>query len=168
MDLIRTLIIGIGSIVALKTYIAGQRQRKLENSLKMLDLFHSNLRDEDIERWVSIFQSSSEPAGAKPKHFINAQGQQTPLSYLFSEGPEDLGATDRITDQLNLLCHHMLKGTLDISVIYSNIGQLMSTIYFWYKDGDFLKNHYPDFEKFMRKKQRSLKKIPTKTICYCE
>ncbi|HHF3021301.1 TPA: hypothetical protein ACPJ0R_004345 [Vibrio diabolicus] len=168
MEFFRTLVITVGSILALKTYVAGQKQRKLENSLKMLDLFHSNLRDSDIDNWISIFQASSEPGGAKPKHFVNKQGLQIPLSDLFSEGASDKGATERITGQIDLLCHHMLKGTIDISIVYSNIGQLMSTVHFWYKDSGFLKQYYPDFEKFMRKNRRALDKIPTKTICYCE
>ncbi|SUB63973.1 Uncharacterised protein [Plesiomonas shigelloides] len=168
LDLIQTVIIAVGSIIALKTYISGQKQRKLENSLKMLDLFHSNIQDNDLERWGALFRSASEPCGAQLGYFRNSLGQQVPLTDLFSEGPEDGGATDRITEQLNLLCHHMNQKTIDFSVVYSNIGQLMTVIYGWYKEEAFFKENFPHFEKFMKKNEYNLKKLPRKTIVYCE
>ncbi|MCG3846671.1 hypothetical protein [Photobacterium damselae] len=168
LDLIRTTIIAVGSVIALKTYISAQKQRKLENSLKMLDLFHSNIQENDLDNWSKLFKSASEPCGAKPGNFKNSLGQQVPLTYLFSEGPEDSGATARITEQLNLLCHHMSQKTVDVRVMYSNIGQLMSVIYGWYKEDSFFKEHYPYFHKFMKKHERKLNKLPRKTISYCE
>ncbi|ELJ8583301.1 TPA: hypothetical protein PX804_003389 [Vibrio cholerae] len=168
LEFIRTVIIVVGSIIAIKTYISGQKQRKLENSLKMLDLFHSNIQDNALESWGALFKSAAEPCGAQSGHYRNSFGEQVSLTDLFSEGPEDGGATNRITEQLNLLCHHMNQKTVDISVVYSNIGQLMTVIYGWYKEESFFKENYPYFEKFMRKNERNLKKLPMKTISYCE
>ena len=166
LDLIRTIFIVIGVTVALITFRAGQRQRKLENSLKLLDLFKDNLEKDDIKNWKNIFQASSEPSGAWEGSFLSEGKYQTPLNSLFSEGPEDHGSTARITQQIDLICFEILQNTIELRIIYSNIGQLMTVIYRWYEKEAFLKDNYPYFVKVMKK--RTLNGLPRKTIAYCE
>ena len=166
LDLIRTIVITIGVTVGVVTYRAGQRQRKLENSLKLLDLFKDNLEKSDIGNWKKIFQASSESTGAKSAHFHSSHKQQIPLSSLFSEGPDDHGATARITEQIDLVCYEVLKGNIELRIVFSNIGQLMNVIHRWYKNEAFFKDNFPYFNKVM--KNKSLKKLPCKTIVYCE
>lgn len=166
LDLIRTIAIVIGVTVGVITYRAGQRQRKLENSLKLLDLFRDNLEEFDIENWKKVFQASSEPSGAKKGFFFSADKQQIPLSSLFSEGPDDHGSTVRITEQVDLVCSEILQDTIELRIVYSNIGQLMSVIHRWYGNDSFFKDNYPHFNKVMKKKE--LGKLPNKTIAYCE
>ena len=165
LDLIRTVVITIGVTIGVVTYRAGQRQRKLENSLKLLELFKDNLEKSDIDNWIKIFLSSSEPSGAKNGHFHSSNNQQIPLNSLFSEGPDDHGATARITEQIDLVCYEVIKGNIELRIVFSNIGQLMKVIHCWYKNEAFFNESYPYFYKVM--KLKSLKKLPCKTITYC-
>ncbi len=168
IDWVRLGILSIGATVALFTYASGQRQRKLENSLKLLDLFKQNLEESDISNWKSIFRASSEPSGAKKGHYVSSDGQQIPLNYLFSEGPDDDGATSRISEQLDLICYEILKGTVELRILYSNLGQLMDVIYKWYGKEGFFQESYPSFNKVMIKKKKNMAKLARKTIAYCE
>jgi len=166
LDLIRTLAIVIGVTVGVVTYRAGQRQRKLENSLKLLELFKDNLEKTDISNWKKVFQASSEPSGAEKGCFLSDNEKQIPLTSLFSEGPDDHGSTVRITEQIDLVCFEILKDTIELRIIFSNIGQLMSVIHRWYENETFFKDSYPHFNKVMKKKD--LNDLPSKTIAHCE
>ncbi|KOO03817.1 hypothetical protein [Vibrio hepatarius] len=168
IDWVRLGILSIGATVALFTYAAGQRQRKLENSLKLLDLFKQNLEESDLSNWKSIFRASSEPSGAKKGHYVVSGGHQIPLNYLFSEGPDDHGATSRISEQLDLICYEILKGAVELRILYSNLGQLMDVIYKWYGQESFFQKSYPSFNKVMLKKRKKMAKLARKTIAYCE
>ena len=59
-----------GFTVAYRTYSNNQKQRRLENSFKLISLFKESLQEDDIERWKDILCSSSEPSGAKEGFFI--------------------------------------------------------------------------------------------------
>ena len=166
LDLIRTIVITIGVTVAVVTYRAGQRQRKLENSLKLLELFNNNLEKSDVSNWKKVFQASFEPSGAKKGHFTSSDNQQIPLNSLFSEGPDDHGATLRITEQIDLVCYEIINDSAELRIMFSNLGQLMNVIHRWYKDDSFFKDNYPYFYKVM--KMKALNKLPNKTIAYCE
>ena len=166
LDLIRTFAIVIGVTVGVVTYRASQRQRKLENSLKILELFKDNLEKSDLSNWKKIFQASSDPSGAKKGCFISSHNQEVPLTSLFSEGPDDHGSTARITEQIDLVCYEILHDTIELRIMFSNIGQLMSVIYRWYGNEDFFNRTYPNFIKVMKKK--NLDKLPNKTIASCE
>jgi hypothetical protein len=166
LDLIRTIVITVGVTMGVVTYRAGQQQRKLENSLKLLELFNNNLEKSDISNWKKVFQASSEPSGSKKGYFYSSDKQQIPLNSLFSEGPDDHGATIRITEQIDLVCYEILNGSIELRIIFSNLGQLMIVIDQWYKNDSFLKENYPHFNKVMKMKE--LRKLPYKTIQYCE
>lgn len=166
LDLIRTIVITIGVTVGVVTYRAGQRQRKLENSFKLLELSNNNLEKSDISNWKKVFQASSEPSGAKSGHFHSSNEHQIPLNSLFSEGPDDHGATVRITEQIDLVCYEILNGSVELRIIFSNLGQLMIVIHRWYKNDSFFKESYPYFNQVM--KMKAIDKLPNKTIAYCE
>ena len=160
----------IGGLLALRTYIISQRQRRLENSLKLVDIFFSNLEPDDLKEWRRIFINSSEPSGAKKGFFFSRSNQQIPFEDLFSEGPDDNGAIDRIVQQLDLISYEALKGTVDVKFIYSRLGQLMNTTYSWFsgEKESIIAVHYPHFNKLMRKYSNKFKKWPTKVYSYCE
>ena len=163
-------ILTVGGCLALRTYIVGQRQRRLENSLKLLDIFFENLEENDLSEWKRIFVNSSEPSGAKYGYFHSSHNQQIKFEYLFSEGPDDNGANNRIVQQIDLIAYDALKGTIDLRFIYSQLGQLMNTTYSWFGDGDnsIIAKHYPHFNKLMKKHSSKFKNWPTKVYSYCE
>jgi len=159
-----------GGSIALRTYIVSQRQRKLENSLKLLEIFNSNLEKGDIEEWKSVFMGSSEPAGAKPGHFHSNRGQEETFNELFSEGPSDNGAVARIVGQIDLISYQALRGTVDVQFVYSQIGQLIDTTYKWFgeQEDSLIASHYPYFNKLRKRFHKRFSKWPYKIISHCE
>tara|TARA_R110000822_G_scaffold4883_8_gene20922 strand:+ start:6463 stop:7011 length:549 start_codon:yes stop_codon:yes gene_type:complete len=141
----------IGGVVALLTYARGQNQRRLENSFRMIQLFRDSIPTQDFEQWIKLFHAASEPAGAKSGHFVSEDGHQTPFSALYTEGPPDEGAIDRIAQVLDLVSEQALKRTLDLRIFYHEYGQLMDTIHSWLSadigsDGkSLLEDLYPNF-----------------------
>lgn len=83
---IKLSFIVIGGLLALRTYIISQRQRRLENSLKLVDIFFSNLETNDLKELKRIFMNSSESSGAKKGFFFSRNNQEIPFEDLFSEG----------------------------------------------------------------------------------
>lgn len=77
--------------------------------------------------WKHIFINISEPFGAKKGHFFSHDNQELPFYSLFSEGPDDNGAVNRIVEQIDLICYEALKSTIYVRFMYSRIGQLMNT-----------------------------------------
>lgn len=167
---VKFLVLIVGGGLALRTYVVSQRQRRLENSLKLIDLFFDNLEDNDIDEWKRIFVSSSEPSGAKQRHFYSSNNQQIPFECLFSEAPDDNGANNRIVEQLDLIAYTALNGTIDTRFIYSRLGQLMTTTYSWFGEGDnsIISVYYPHFDKLMRKHKNKFNVWPTKVYSYCD
>jgi len=167
---IKFLVIIVGAFIAMRSYIIGQKQRKLENSFRLLDLFNKNIQEKDIEEWTNVFIMSSESSGAEFGFFYSKDGQLTPFTSLFSEGPEDQGAVSRIVEQIDLIAYESNKGTIDLRVIYSNIGQLIETTYEWFGNDakHVIKTYYPNFEKMMKKNKGNFEKWPRKTISYSE
>ncbi|MAN53213.1 MULTISPECIES: hypothetical protein [unclassified Marinimicrobium] len=147
----------IGGVVALLTYSRGQNQRRLENSFRMIQLFRDSIPTQDFEQWIKLFHAASEPAGAKPGHFVSEDGRQIPFSALYTEGPPDDGAIDRIAQVLDLVSEQALKRTLDLRIFYHEYGQLMDTIHSWLSadvgsDGrSLLEDLYPNFRLLYEK-----------------
>jgi hypothetical protein len=169
IDWVRLGIISVGATLALFTYKSSQRQKKLENSLKLLELFHNNLNADDINNWKKIYQSSSESTGCKKGYYLASYNEQeVPLNHLFSEGADDQGSTARITEQIELICYEALQGNVELRIVYSNVGQLMDVIYRWYNSELFFKSAFPYFNKVMHKKVKYLSTLPKKTFAYCE
>jgi hypothetical protein len=160
----------VGASIALRTYVVSQRQRRLENSLKLIEIFEGNLQENDIAEWKRIFMNSSEPSGAKPGHFYSEERYQLPFDSLFSEGPDDNGAIERIVEQIDLISYEILNRSIDERVVYSRIGQLMNTTYSWFGKGDrsLIKSRYPHFHKVMKKFGPKFRAWPTKTYTHCE
>lgn len=80
---------------------------------------------------LSILNAASESTGTKPGHFVSEDGRQTPFSALYTEGPSDTGAIDRIAQVLDLVSEQALKRTLNLRIFYRDYGQLMDTIHSW-------------------------------------
>ncbi len=168
---VKFFLIVTGALIALRSYFQVQLQRRLENGLRMLDLFKENIDENDIHEWSTVFINSSEPSGAKPGHFHSKRSNyQIRFEDLFSEGPEDQGATSRIVEQIELIAYEAIKGTIDLRIVYSSIGQLIEVTYDWLggSNGSLISMHYPNFEKMYRMNKKNFKKWPRKTISYIE
>lgn len=155
------LILGtFGGVISLRTYLSNQKQRRLENSFRLISMFWESLHEKDMNFWEHIFHATSEPAGAKKGFlidFTNGQRVERPLSDLFSEGPPDNGAIGRMAALFDIISDELLSGKLETRLIYFQLGQLMVTIYSWlleidnpYKDGTFLEKQYPSFDRLFK------------------
>ena len=166
---IKFFIIIIGGAIALRTYVVSQRQRRLDNSMKLLDIFFSGLEENDLSEWKRIFMNSSEPSGVKKGYFFSKNKQEIPFSSLFSEGPDDNGAIDRIVHQIDLVSYEALRGTADVRFIYSQIGQLINTTHRWFGgEKSLISEHFPHFDKLVAKYKKKSSNWPRKVYSYCE
>ncbi len=160
-----------GGAIALRTYLLNQRQRRLENSFRLLDLCKNSLTDGDILSWHMIHVASSEQAGAKPGFFVDKR-EQIPFAELFSPNIIARQSIERFCELFNLVCFEYLQGTLDIRLFYFEYGQYMSTTYYWvssvHNSTDFVKTHYPFFHKTFKKHERHFSTLPHKTISHLE
>ncbi len=167
---IKFALIIVALFLALRTYIVSQRQRKLDNSLKLIELFFNNLQEGDIASWCRLFINSSESSGASKGACLSDFGNEMQFSDLFSEGPDDGGALERIVEQIDLISYEILQETIDARIIYSQLGQLFSASYIWLQEGDlnFIPDHYPSFNKVINKYKTKFPKWPYKTYSHCE
>jgi hypothetical protein len=163
------LFLVIGGSIAIRTYVVNQRQRRLENSFRLLTLFKESIGENDIDAWADIFYKSAEPTGVRSGYFLD-EGQERPLSDLFSPGSPDGGATQRMAEQFDLISQEILAKTVNLRLIYFNLGQLMDFTHQWLKtvenfgsDKTFLEEAYPHFDKLYKKKGKQFKKWSYKT-----
>lgn len=56
---------------------------------------------------------------------------ERPFSDLFTEGPYDEGAVERMAEVFDLIGYEFRRGTIDLRSIYFQLGQLMDTVYSW-------------------------------------
>lgn len=153
----------VGGFITLKTYLGNQKQRRLENSFRLISIFRESLREGDIQAWENIFHATSEPVGAESGsfvEFVDGKRQQRPLSDLFSEGAPDNGAVGRMAELFDLISSEALNETVELRVVYFQLGQLMDTTYSWlrtidnpYGQGSFLKEYYPYFAMLYKKRR---------------
>ena len=168
-DWLTLVLVVTGVVIAWRTYLSSLRQQRLENSFKMLEMFERNLRDGDLEKWMEIFVGSSEGSAA-PLGSFYLDGNEFEFLDLFSEGPPDNGAVSRILDQLELICLEANAQSVELRVIYSHIGQVMSHVYRMIKDDPNKSFSYsaPNFLKVMKREMEMFRKWPSRTIIHCE
>jgi hypothetical protein len=107
----------VGGFVAIQTYLGNQKQRRLENSFRLVIMFRESLYEKDIEAWKNIFHATSEPAGAEKGYLvkvIDGKRLQRPLSDLFSEGSPDNGAVERMAEFFDLIGSEVLNETIEV------------------------------------------------------
>jgi hypothetical protein len=172
---VQFLLVLIGGTITLQTYVGNQRQRRLENSLRLIDLFQKSIQSGDIEEWRKIFLGSSEPTGVRHGHFLDSQNQERLFADLFSEGAPDNGAIERIAEQFDLISYEVLNKTVNLRLIYFHLGQLMDTTYDWLQmsqnpsnSSSFISEYFPYFDKMYRKNQEKFKNWSRKTYAHIE
>lgn len=149
-----------GGFVTIQTYLNTQKQRRLENSFRLLELFNESLETGDIGAWKWIFHATSEPAGVEDGYmFLGGTSEQRPLSDLFSEGTPDNGAIERMAELFDLISFEALNKTIEFRVIYFQLGQLMNSVHLWltkvgslHERGSFVEENYPNFARLYKEK----------------
>jgi hypothetical protein len=152
----------VGGFIAIQTYLGNQKQRRLENSFRLVVMFRESLHEKDIEAWKNIFHATSEPSGAEKGYLVKVIDEKRlkrPLSDLFSEGSPDNGAVERMAELFDLISSEALNETIEFRLVYFQLGQLMDTTHSWltlidnpYGEGTFLEERYPQFDRLYKKR----------------
>jgi hypothetical protein len=160
----------VGGIIALRTFITTQNQRRLENSFRLTELINNTLTNEDYLGWHMINIASNESSGARIGHFVE-KGNQIPFSKLFSGG-EFLAQNSihKFCELFDLVGYEYLKKTIDIRLIYFEHGQYLKSVQYWIssvdRNSNYFKAHYPYYFKMYERCKSKLSKLPHKTISH--
>ena len=126
-------IITISASVALKTLLDNGRQRKLENTFKMLDYIRKHITDEQIATFQQLFDANNEIAGVPYNEFRFSDGRIDNIEGMFSEGGCGNGDIQNMIEVFNLISKFLNNNTLNAQLIWYEYGQIMSTCYRWTK-----------------------------------
>lgn len=187
-----SIIIAIsGVIIACINYKSQQKQRKFDNSKKLIEKFQNTISENHLNQWKQVFLNSYESVGAKPGCFIvfnsNNQPRQIPQASLFISEGKGLHLSDikmnlnddisninfesirHITEQLEIISYEILHGHTELTVLYYELGQIISSIYYWIDsiEDEYSRNNtrslYPSFVQMYQKNKRRLEKMTCKT-----
>lgn len=165
----------IGGTIGLIAFFQNIRQRRLENALKMVGAFREALRKNDISNWGQLFHMASEPAGAKPGHYVSSDGKQCSIAAYFAEGSPDQGSTARMAENLEIICYEIYRKTVDPRIVWFELGQLLRTMHYWlsnipsYQTGkSFLKTSFPSIDHIFKKYSKRFATWPCRTHSYVE
>lgn len=166
-DWIQLAFVIVGGLIALAAFFQNLRQRRLENALKVIGLFRDALRDGDLEHWQRLFHSSSKAAGAKPGTYVHEWDDHRPISDYFSEGAPDNGAVARMAENLEILCHELIRKTIDPHYVWFELGQLLRTMYDWLSctsnaGSQSLISQYPSIDRAFKKYGKNFAKWPSR------
>ncbi len=173
---VKFVFIVIAGLIALKAYLHNNKQRKFENALKLIALFHEKLEENDLAEWQKLFRSSSELSGASYGFYINDTGNQQHISDYFCEGSKDNFAISRIADNLELICNQITEGFVDTKLIYFELGQLLETIHNWLEaipsENDKTKNllleSFPHINRVHKKYKDKFSSWPCRVFSHIE
>jgi hypothetical protein len=165
----------VGGTIALVAFLQNQRQRKLENALKLVALFKDSLREHDLDHWHKLLVATCEPAGAQPGYFRSESGDLLPLDTMFSEGSEDDDAIQRIAQNLEIICYEINSRTVEPRIVWFELGQLMSTMHQWLTEirglkgkRTFLEEQFPAINRSFKKYGKRFQTWPYRVFGYIE
>ena len=75
----------IGVSLTFYTFVSNLKQRKLENTFKLIDFMRKHITEEHISKIVALFHANN-PLAGHPDKFVHENGQEEPVIYMFSEG----------------------------------------------------------------------------------
>ena len=162
----------VGGSIALRTYVINQRQRRLENSFRLINFFKESLQENDIEEWRKMFYAVFD---AKDGHYVSEEKGEQPLSDLFDVPPPDNGATARMAEQFELLSQEILVNTVNLKLVYFELGQFMNYVHQWLKSIDnsdrkkpFIEEYFQNFDKMYKRNSKKFEKWSYKSYAsYC-
>jgi hypothetical protein len=164
-----------GGTIALIAFFQNLRQRKLENSLKLVALFKDSLRPNDIRYWIELFRSSCELANPPRGHYAHRDGGYRSIGDYFSEGSGDENAISRMAQNLEIICHEICVGTADVRFVYYELGQLLTSMNEWLNGIDagpvghtLLDQSFPSIKRICKKHHREFTKWPSRVYAYVE
>lgn len=159
-----------GIILALFGAYQFTTQRR-EKAQKLLEKFKGTLHAHDLAHWHELFAGTSESVFAPAGHFIGHEGKPVPLDSMWTAGSEDHTAIQRMAENFEKICQEILTETVDIKMVWFEIGHLMSEMHKWLGDiqgvseeRTFLEEQYPSIKEVFEKYQHEFKKWPYRSF----
>lgn len=158
----------IGIVVAYHELKSNTNQRRTDNSFKYIDMFHENISELQIQKWEMVFQGSYD-RGSKTG-FSNGH-RIIEYSELFSEGPFDHGAVDKMCEIFDLIAEAIENRQVEFRLVYFELGQYMEHNYKWLmtfeeNENKHINNKFRQFIKLMNKSKEKRGIWSHKTISY--
>lgn len=169
---VQLLFVVIGGTIALIAFFQGNRQRKLDNAIKIVEKFMSELEPASLDSWEYLFVKASELSGAKPGQYISdLHGSRSISEFYFSNAPIDHGALEKMADSIEIICHHMLNGTVDKNYVWFEIGQLIEWLHYWLSCSEgniqgesLLDMAYPNMKRIYKKEGKRFRSLPSRSF----
>lgn len=157
----------VGVLLALIAPFLPPNKQRREKAEKALAAFRASLHEQDLEHWKELYHGTHGAASVPPGHFIDRLGKSVPLVSLWTAGSEDHTAIQRMADNLEIICAEMLAHTVDIKLMWSEVGQLMEAMHGWLEDIPgvqqdltFLQEQYPSLQQVFKKYGQRFRKWP--------
>jgi len=157
----------VGVLLALFAPFLKLGNKRHNKTMQLLATFNASLHAHDIEHWKEIFHGTREAASAPSGHFISRIGKPVPLASMWAGDSEEHTAIQHMAESLEKVCVEMLAHTVDIQMIWFEIGQLMETMHDWLEDipgmqqdSTFLEEQYPFLKQVFEKYGDGFKKWP--------
>lgn len=157
----------VGVVLALVALSRRPDNQRSDKTGQLLASFRASLHEQDWEHWKEIYHGTREAASAPAGHFISRIGKPVPLVSMWVGDSEEHTAIQRMAENLEIVCAEMLLHTVDVKMIWSEIGQLMEAMHGWLEgipgmqqDSTFLEEQYPFLTQVFDKYGHQFKKWP--------
>lgn len=170
----------VGAFITIRTFRNNNKQRKLDNTFKTLDYLRKHIGQEQVERFIVLFQANN-PIISKENEFKLPDGQIQYIKDMFTEGGCGNGEIYNMIQVFDLIAKSLNKNLLHTELIWYEYGQMISKCYEWTKqleeinkkqssaistiDKKFMKDYKPFYyylNRFMRKNSELMIELPTK------
>tara|TARA_R110002051_G_scaffold317932_2_gene399640 strand:+ start:1592 stop:2176 length:585 start_codon:yes stop_codon:yes gene_type:complete len=144
-----------GAVITIRTFRNNNQQRKLDNTFKTLEYLRKHIGEEQIERFIELFQANN-PITSQPNEFKLPDGQVQYVEDMFSEGGCGNGEIYNMIQVFDLVARSLNKKLLKTELIWYEYGQMISKCYEWTSQMEEMdKEQFPSLsetdQKFIKK-----------------
>lgn len=169
LSFVKDIVLVVGGVIGVFQFYLQQNQRRIDNSLSLIDKFRERITTEKIKVLKDIWFSSMESCGAEEGYFVY-DGEQILLDNLFlQEGSGsiyDNGVIRDITEELDFIAYQILEGNIDFYICYRELGRYFEIIYNWItelqKKDAYIAYKYKYIFKMYKLKINDIEKIEVK------
>jgi hypothetical protein len=157
----------VGVLLALIAPLLPHNKQRRQKTMQLVATFRSSLHEHDLAHWKEIYHGTREAASAPAGHFIDLEGKPIPLDSMWTAGNEDHTAIQRMAECLEKACAEILTHTVDVKMMWTEIGQLLEAMHDWLeeipgvqRDLSFLEEQYPSIKQVFEKYGHRFKRWP--------
>ena len=157
----------IGGVLALVAPFIKSGVSRHARTRQLLETFEASLHRQDITHWNEIYRGRQEAVSAPHGYFIDRLGKPVSLASMLVGDGEDHTAIQRMAEGIEVICSEILLHSVDVKMVWLEIGQLMDTMHDWLQDIPgvqqdltFLQEQYPSLKQVFEKYGNSFKNWP--------